>query len=496
MYRILIFLFLFASLNSFGQVSPEEGSALCYRLIGFSFPVQTGTVKYTLEVARGNYNNEIAFGKNICASAVTNKNRTLAEVPSFGSSYTWRTVAYSGAGVKTSSALHHFSVKITPDVDTNITRLRIINKAEKNKDAYIFVDNARAIYDMKGKPIWFLPGTELEASRNALPRDMKATPQGTITFLTGGRPYEITYDGNIVWSYRGSADRNRTDTFHHEFTRLQNGHRMGMLMETAYRRLPAYKDSIAIPAWDSARFCGRVSYNVIEEYDQNNKVVWRWDGYKYILQSDLAKQKNNDLFDINDLHENALFFDEKNKAVYLSFKNISRIIKIKYPEGNVLNTYGTAYRPGISNMGNDIFCTPHCCRHSDDYMYFFNNNTCSKVHLPIIMMMQEPAPLKTELKTIWEYECTVEGPDRESIASNKFNSSGYVQELPDKSMLVMMGAPYPKMFIVDHDKRIQWSAMPERYDTQEKKWKMFTELYRVSMISRKQMEQLIWNSRK
>ena len=41
-----------------------------------------------------------------------------------------------------------------------------------------------------------------------------------------------------------------------------------------------------------------------------------------------------------DVHENAFFFDEKNKVIYISFKYISTIIKLKYPEGIVLNTYG------------------------------------------------------------------------------------------------------------------------------------------------------------
>lgn len=38
-------------------------------------------------------------------------------------------------------------------------------------------------------------------------------------------------------------------------------------------------------------------------------------------------------------HENSFFFDDKAKVIYLSLRNINSILKIKYPEGTILQIY-------------------------------------------------------------------------------------------------------------------------------------------------------------
>lgn len=180
----------------------------------------------------------------------------------------------------------------------------------------------------------------------------------------------------------------------------------------------------------------------------------------------------------------------------MSVRNLSRIIKIKYPEGKVLATYGTVYKPGTTHMENSLFCGQHSCKLSKNgYLYLFNNNSCT-TSLPTIVKLQEPGPGKTELKKIWEYQCTVEPQDAAAIGNTRFVSGGSVTELPDQTMLVMMGLPYPKVFIVNNDKKVLWSAVPERYDPIAKKW-TYTDQYRACLItSRKDLEQLIWNSEK
>ena len=54
------------------------------------------------------------------------------------------------------------------------------------------------------------------------------------------------------------------------------------------------------------------------------------------------------------------------------------------------------------------------------------------------------------------------------------------------------------MFIVNKDKKELWSAVYEKYNVTTKKWEMPDKtVYRASIItSRKELEQLIWNSEK
>ena len=499
----LVFSFLLACAPKCltAQLFPKEGGQLCYRLVGFSFPAEAGATQYKIEIATGAYAAPGDFEKHIVSTLLCKKNRSIVELPSFGTHYTWRTTSIINGKVKTKGVLRHFDTRMTADVDTNVTRLRVIHKAEKYKDAYVFVDGARALYDMNGKPVWFLPGTDLKVNERAYPRDLKPTPQGSLTFLTKGDAYEITYGGYVLW--HTNVGNQNVKRFHHEFTRLSNGHYMGMLSELSdnyFIKLHAFKDSVAHNFRDSARYYQKAWINSIVEYDQKGNLAWRWDGFGYLKKSDLYAEMNADsLFDINDLHENAFFFNEKNKTVYLSLRNVSRVIKIRYPQGDVLNTYGTEYRPGVSDMRNDLFCGQHSCRVSEKgNLYLFNNNPCGQTHIPTVAMFEEPIPGKGELKKIWEYSCTVEDKNVLPVDNPNFVSGGNVLELQDGSIFVSMGSPYSKAFIVDQNKQILWSAISEKYNRDNEKWEPFKQLnvYRASIIGRKQLEEMIWKAEK
>ncbi len=498
MYKTLSLLFLFiSSYYQLGaQVFPREGSKLCYRIIGFSFPVQVGANKYKIEIAKGAYDTESDFEKNVTASVFTKKNKTIAEVSSFGQQYTWRIICYTSTNSTTKSILHHFSVNITPDVDTSATRLRVTKDMGKYKDAYVFIDGNKALYDMKGNPVWYMRGTEQASNQNIVVRDLKPTPQGSITFFTGGHPYEINYNGDVLWQYKGSS-ANDYKIFHHEFTRLKNGHYMGMIYEDQYGHpQPLIKDSAERYVYDSAGFFRTRFGSSLAEFDQDGHCIWHWSGLAYENSFDMGSRKTIDCSVTDfDFHENSFFFDEDNKVVYLSFRNICRIIKIKYPEGNVLNTYGTIYKPGMKDMENGLFCGQHSCTHTPDgYLCLFNNNVCND-QLPSVLLLKEPAAGKNDLKKVWEYQCTVENKDSTAIRGTHFLSGGSVVALAGQAMLVMMGMPYPEVFIVNRDKKILWSAIPEKYHPTLEKWVVF-EQYRASIINRKDLEQLIWNSEK
>ncbi len=57
-----------------------------------------------------------------------------------------------------------------------------------------------------------------------------------------------------------------------------------------------------------------------------------------------------------------------------------------------------------------------------------------------------------------------------------------------------MDDSHAEVFIVDHDKKILWSAIPESYNKVQKKW--FAEpSYRASIVTDKnELERLIWNT--
>ncbi len=495
MRNIALFILLILSFSVRAQLFPREGNKLSWRIVGFLFPAMPGAAKYDVEIATGTYNTDADFERNITTTLHTKKNEIIGEVPSFGAQYTWRAVPIAANGTRTNGVLHHFSTRTCLFVDPANTRLKVLHPAEKYKDAYVFVDGNFVLYDMKGNPVWFLPGSDQPANQAVNPRDLKVTPQGTITFLTGGHPYEIDYNGTVLWAYK-----DLTTPFHHEFTRMSDGNYLTMGFEDIQGHPRQFtKDTTVKDYYDSAGYMRSKLFSSIMVFDAHSNLLWRWSGAEYEKNSDLNLRRSEDCDKIAyDLHENSVYFDEKNKIIYLSCRNINRIIKIKYPEGTVLGTYGTIYTPGTKALSNDLFSYQHCVKKSaDGNLYLFNNNAHAPTDLrvPTLLKLQEPAPGKHDLKKLWEYKCFIESPDSMTIKSDNFHSGGSVQELPDGSILAMMGDPYSKIFIVDRNKKELWSALASKYDPKKNKW-VYGEYYRASMVTRKELERLIWNAEK
>jgi len=489
------------------QILPKEGSNLNYRLIGFSFPPGKQTGNYKIEIAMGNYTVKDSFERHIIQTEVCTTNKKIIEVPSFGREYTWR-VIYAGNISAENNSMQHFRTMISPDIEARNIRVRILKNAEKFKDVYVFVDGNRVLYDMAGNPVWFLNIKGLDPLQAV--RDMKLSPFGTITFLQGDREYEINYNGDILWKGPNNvvAGGDDLEHYHHELTRLANGHYMTLGVEHGLCQLPGSADTgMHILGYDKTKWENnnagykKIDLGTVLEYDAAGNLIWSWRSSTYFFGSDIDYYRNpvpDDKYNI-DVHENGFFFDEKDSIIYISFKNLNRIIKVKYPEGTVLNTYGELYKPGLLQSGGRLFCSQHSCLHAQSgALLVYNNNYCNPGSLPEIIAFREPGYGKDSLVKIWEYTCTVEGGNKDSADGlQKMYSwpfGGNVIELPDTSLFVCMGGNYSKLFILNKNKKIVWSALPEKWDLHENKWIPSPVGYRASVITDHQaLEKLVWS---
>jgi hypothetical protein len=480
------------------QVWPVEGSVLNYRLIGFSFP-HAGKNASTIEIAKGACFSEDSFKTHIFKTITCHSGKEIAEVPDFGRDYTWRVIDRGPGGDK---SLHHFKTGISQFADTAANRLRVLQAATRHKDAYIFLDGNRALYDMKGRPVWFLPAKEPFQNTSLEMRDLKMTPQGTITFLLLDKAYEINFDGDVLWTApdNGAVSGENIEFYHHEFTRLSNGHYMILGNEQRWCKMPAQDDSTAFMVdtpnrSDNKVFYKKVPFGTVIEYDEHGKVVWSWKSSKYFAGKNLYNPDNRRGRGDISAHENSFFPDEKGGVIYVSFRNINTLLKVKYPEGQVLNAYGDITKGSSKEMGAGWFCGQHCCKKSaKGYLTLFNNNNCNQMSYAKLLMMQEPAGSGGALKKVWEYECPIEGIHSKTQGKYQFPVGGSFEELADGSMLVCMAGTYSKVFMITPDKKVLWSALPERMMTDPKQWDNAYS-YRASIISgRQQLERLIWNS--
>jgi hypothetical protein len=520
MQKILLFLLFLLPVKLLAQMVPLEGSELHYRIVGFSFPLAEKATTFKIEIATGSHYEDAPFAKNIIKTATANKSKVIAEVPYFATAYTWRaTYTLPGNPTPVKSPFFHFKTGFIPEIDTTYMRVRVINPATKHKDNYVFIDGNRILCDMNGKPVWYHPTREAEANGKSGVRDLRLTPQNTITYLQDEHGFEINYVWDTIWQTprNGKVSGDTAEHFHHELVRLSNGHYM--VLGSEYIK---WKEHITTAPPETNPAAGapfdKTNFGTLIEYDEKGNVVWSWKSSSYFLNSDVIYYQPDQRSKVVDVHENAFFFDERDSIVYISFKNISRILKIKYPEGTVLNVYGETFRQGVEPQGNGLFCDQHACRHSEKgYLYLYNNNICNdSTEYPKVILMQEPVTGNT-LKKIWEYECNVDGininpairkakekqaqmqrdhlkPPMPKGTLLRGTSGGNVIEMPDNSLFICMNTQYSKLLIVNKEKKILWSAVPEKYNANKKDWFIMPQQYRASIISRKDLEALIMNS--
>ncbi len=500
MHRIIFaiaFLLSLATGTIQAQVRPTEGSQLNYRIVGLWFPAAATPGTYKIEIADGYYNDPALFQENITRTLTTKTNSAIAEVPQFGKPYTWR-ITYNTVGhAATQSGFYHFYTGTLPSVDTHATRLRILKKATKYAGAYVFCDKSRAMYTLDGAPVWYLPNLPGIVRDDAEVRDLKISPKGTITFVVNNKAYEINYSGEVIWEppNDGEVSGDIEERYHHELTVLSNGHYMVLGNE-----LVAWEWAKNAPGDSSLRLVTdeqlknapgkvypKISFGTVIEYDTAGKVVWSWKSSTYYRQTTLLHNKT--VKNIFDSHENAFYFDEKRKNVYVSFKNFSQLMKIKYPEGKVTNVYGNT--SDTDTLANTLFCHQHSCKVSKKgYPYLFNNNICHPEKTPTVVLMQEPASGKGNLTKIWEYSYPYKGDFTEKRKAEG-TSGGNAIELPGGEMLVSMCNPYGNVFIVNKEKQLLWDALLEKWNDGQKKW-VTQSAYRYSIItSRKNLEHLI-----
>ncbi len=508
MIKIICFTFLLISSSFYcnAQVFPKEGNKLNYRIVGFSFPSEPGIENYKIEIANGTYNSEDSFAKNIVVTQTDAANRLIVEVPYFGCQYTWRVVYNKSKSPARKSSLYHFSTGRIPQLDTNFARLWIQKREEKFQDAYIFMDDTRALYDMDGNAVWYLPNVVAGMNDLSQIRDLKITSDGTITFILSDalvpEIFEIKYSGDVIWKgpNDGKVCSDNCEHYHHQFSKLSNGHYMVMGTESVKTKVPGFKPK-ALPGSTDYNTGANpmefmIRYGVLIEYDMKGDVVWSWKSSKYFSGSDIMNYRDpiSGMPGL-EMDANSFYFDEKAKELYISYKNISRIIKVKYPEGAVQNVYGEIFEPDVPAKGNGLFAGQHSCGISGaGNLYLYSDMVNKKNSASEILVMKESSTLNNTLELVWKYECPADKAaqkGKQDHLPGVVKTGGNVTELPDRSYFVSECNPDGYLFIVNEDKEVLFKAQPIRVNTVQNLWEPFPQNKANIIPSRKAFEDLV-----
>lgn len=484
-----------------GQTQPAENAVLNYRIVGFSVPVIVNANSYQFIVAKGDVRNEDAFIKATIIKHKSSKPADVVELPKWGSRYTWRVVYTDKSGKEISkTSLCHFETGNLAYIDTTKNGLLVLSQAKDHKDLLVLIDRLLVIYDLKGSPIWYMPDIPEIKKRDFNIRDFKATADGTFTFISQEQAIEVDYNGKIVWTApdNGKVSGRKTEGYHHEFTKLRNGHYLIAGSEIVKKRVPgAVADYFAegdttVAKGNDGNYYKSFTSGTLIEYDAAGNVVWSWRSAEHLSDEDFfwKKDKLTKPYDSNP-YLNGFDFDEVNNVIYVSYKSINKIVKIAYPGGEVLNSYG---QKGDPQEHRNIFYGQHSCRlnRRTNELCVYNNNHSD--FIPVSNAQLDDAGLLTshvvkyklppgknnDLIKNWEVSIRMTDDKNAHQISVR---GGSLSILEDDCMLVSTGT-LNLLLIIDKQRQKIWEAVPY---TTENGQKMPLIPYRSNFIHKNDM---------
>ena len=232
--------------------------------------------------------------------------------------------------------------------------------------------------NMYGDIIWYAPpGTRF---------DQMLMNDGNLLMIKGERVWIATLNCEYLWHSPGYDH-------HHAVNLLPNGNFLALRHE--------FQE--VVTAGDTVLWRG----DVIEEIaDQDT--VWSWNTFDYLSVEDYdsvlySQGTPNGYFDWT--HANSCAFDTLDSSIYLSCRNLSRIVKIAYPSGDIIWSMGATMPSGDVDFGDSLFLRQHAPEpQPNGNLLLYNNNSVdcvpnnsSAVEIAFNFSLPEPAYI------VWEY---------------------------------------------------------------------------------------------
>lgn len=404
------------------QVNPIEGAKLNFNHILFQWESIINADLYVLEV-KDMATNQFVSKKVPLPSAI------LKEGLTWGHQYEWKVTAFSHNKRTYVSPYRHFSILTSPKVDSSHYQHRIVKNELATDSLYIIMDNPGIIIDTKGNPVWFYPDTNVQRTFN-----LHLLPNGNMAALrakgnkSGNENLafeEISFSGKKIWKApcTGEVSGDTTEFYHHEYQKLSNGHYLLM-----GNKFVTKKENTII------------RYGTIMEYNQKGDIVWSWSSENYLKDEDLFAEGLKD----NPSHMNAFYLDEENDHLYISFRYISRVIRLDRGTNTVTQSFGTKLPSGEAQYANDLFHLQHSPKVFDNekFMYMYDNGTGQgKDSVSSLLILDMP---KGNITCKERYRYKMQFGRGQSFSTSK----GDADKMWDNLYLVDMGA-VPRTTIIE-----------------------------------------------
>ena len=200
--------------------------------------------------------------------------------------------------------------------------------------------------DASGQVVYFLdPSPRFGDVRQLDSGRLLWNQPAAVLLGAGGRAFETTLDGGIVWASPSVTLPDGSDLYsvHHEVFPMPNGDYMALVQD----------DRTVLVNGLPRDYAGDA---IVQFNKYTNEVVWSWSTFDDYSLLDFHPAVGFDDW----THANAVVYDHRSNRVYTSMRSISRISCIDYATGQLLYNMGEQNWPAMDvAFGDNLFSFQH-----------------------------------------------------------------------------------------------------------------------------------------
>jgi len=245
--------------------------------------------------------------------------------------------------------------------------------------------------NMNGHPIWY-------ANRNNFHNNKILATQfltnGNIVGFANGIGYEFNLNSEILFQ----TSNNLEIGVHHDIHKTSYDTYFLIDALTELHPCPNCSDELPDPIlWQGDRFI---------ELDTSGEILWEWDVFDYLSLEEYNPIWIENLFNLETFdwtHSNSIDFDEINNILYVSLRNLSRIISIDYTTKEIIWNLGNPEFINEPSFETDFgFSHQHSAQKiNNDNLLLFDNGRDNDPELSRCLEFSFTNNEEPEL--VWEY---------------------------------------------------------------------------------------------
>jgi len=421
---VFFILFLISSLRTFAQFLPKDSAKLNYNQIMFECPSVDDVEEYIFCVSFDSV--EVKNEKHyLIKQKEKHPVANIKELP-LGNKYKWRVLMRKSNRTSIISDWHYFEIlnsKLHSDPQNDLTKTKAIRDIRLQKDGSLTMLNYP----------------------NAIKTNLEVSNAWEL-------PHDDIFPNKEFWG------------FHHSFEILPNGNYMAMANEKVNFSNETSKDTSHSVAVD---FCNLV------EFDSTGKLIWIWkmkDHFPYELLVDSRIKNDNGVVDP---HSNSFCHDSSGNYVYISYRDISRIIKIEKKTKKIVASYGFKLKDEDEIAETALFRLQHDIQYfgNNDFL-IFNNDLIDSGKISSVEVVQFPDKNKDSFKLKWKFDLNYM-----KDFEGKVERMGSVKKLSNGNYLICAGSAN-RILEVSEKKEVLWDFYIQQLDSGYKVNKFFS-VYRA-----------------